>query len=136
MPAGALTGTRPRGTLAVQQGWDRMTTSPLRYRGLTPVVDTTEAAEWDIAELGMSDTDLDRIALNLRALPVSTVDRAVGSIRIRESDGLDILFHIHREERLEVITICGLRRPTPDDPTEAILKRLGALAIIRGATGV
>ncbi len=110
--------------------------SSIRYRGLTPVVDTTEAAEWDVADLGLSDADLDRIALNLRELPVSTADRTVGAIRVRESDGLDILFHIQREERLEVITICGLRRPTPDDPTEAILKRLGALAIIRSATGL
>ena len=113
-----------------------MARGTLRYRGVIPVVDTTEAAEWDIAELGLSDDRLERIARRLAALPVATADRVVGAIRIREVAGLDILVHIHREERLEVITICGLRRPTPDDPTEAILKRLGPLAILRGATGL
>lgn len=108
----------------------------LRYRGVTPVVDTTEAAEWDIADLGLSDTALDRIAHNLKALPVSPADRTTGQIHIREIEGIDVLFHMHREERLQVILICGLRRPTPEEPTEALLNRLGPLAILRSATGI
>ncbi len=35
-----------------------MAKSALRYRGVEPVVDTTVPAEWDIAELGVTDADL------------------------------------------------------------------------------
>ena len=113
-----------------------MAPSELRYRGVRPEVDTTEAAELDILDLGVSYPLLVRIALNLKALPVSTADRLAGNIRIREIEGLDVLFHIQLQERVQVIMICGLRRPTPEDPTEALLNRLGPLAILRGATGL
>lgn len=113
-----------------------MAKSPLRYRGVEPVVDTTLPAEWDIAGLGVSDADLEVIATNLYALPNASMDRVVGSVRVREIMGLDVLFVFGRQDRLLIITICGLRRPTPDDPTEAILKRMGKLATIRGALGI
>lgn len=113
-----------------------MVRSALRYRGIKPEVDTTEAAEWDVADLGISDAVLEGIARSLCSLPASSVDRVVGSVRIREVGGLDVLFVLSREGHKQVITICGIRRQTPDEPTEVLLKRLGQLAIIRGATGL
>ncbi len=64
------------------------------------------------------------------------MDRVVGSVRVSEVLGLDVLFIFGRQDRLLIITICGLRRPTPEEPSEAILKRMGKLATITGALGV
>ena len=113
-----------------------MARSALRYRGIRPEVDTTQAAEWDISDLGVSDADLELIARNLCILPNATMDRVVGNVRVREIAGLDVIFIFGRQDEEFIITICGLRRPSPTNPTEALLKRMEPLATLRGALGL
>ena len=113
-----------------------MTDSPFRYRGLQVAVDTTETAEFDRELYDITAAAFEAIGTSLARLPHSVDDRLVGDIRIREIDGIDVIFLLSREDATLVATIIGLRPPTPNDPTDAILKRLGTLAILRGASGL
>lgn len=110
--------------------------SHFRYRGVEVVVDTTEIAEHDIAGFQISAFDLNAIAENLLSETFSPRDRLVGALRVRELKGYDVIFTVGREERLVVITIGSIRPPDPLEKTEVTLKRLGVLAMLRGASGL
>jgi hypothetical protein len=110
--------------------------SVIRDRGLKVVVDTTEVAEWDLAGYRLPDSAVERIASRLAAVPHSPEDRVVGDVRVRELEGMDVIFTISREPGLIVVTIGGVRPPDPETPTEGILKALGHIATFRGAIGL
>lgn len=113
-----------------------MSDSPLRERGFQVVVDTTEVAEWDIADYQLSDNDLYWIARRLARVPHAPADRPVGSVFVREIDGYDIVFWHGREPGFIVVTIGSIRVPDPENPTETLLKRIGDIAILRSAMGI
>ena len=113
-----------------------MARSVIRDRGLSVVVDTTEVAEWDIAGYRVSDAALERIASRLAAVTHSPEDRVVGDVRVRELEGMDVIFTLSREPRLIVVTIGGVRPPDAEKPTEAILKALGTIATLEGSSGI
>mgnify|MGYP006909078763 CR=1 FL=1 len=110
--------------------------SEFRYRGVKTLVDTTDTAEFDIASIPVSEETLTKIARNLKALPHSPRDRVVGDVRLREVENLDIVFFITRELDAVVVNIGGVVIPDPNNPTEEVLKKLGTMAILRGAVGI
>ena len=109
--------------------------SAFRYRGLKVVVDTTEKAEFDIKGYQIPDATMEAIARQLRDVSFSRRDRVVGDARVREIDNYDIVFIIGREDDTMVITIGAMILPDPVNPTEELLKKLGPIAIFRGALG-
>jgi len=110
--------------------------SAFRYRGLKVVVDTTEKAEFDIAGYQIPDAAMETIASQLRDVSFSLRDRVIGDARVRAIDGYDVVFIIGREDDTVVITIGAVLMPDPANPTEELLKKLGPIAIFRGASGV
>ncbi|MCF6232125.1 MAG: hypothetical protein L3J36_03335 [Rhodobacteraceae bacterium] len=54
----------------------------------------------------------------------------------RELEGYDVAFIVGRDLDTLVITIGAVEVPDPDNPIEALLQKLGPLAIFRGASGV
>ena len=60
---------------------------PFRFRGVRVLVDTVQTAELDAQLYGIPDTVLAQIAQNLKILPNSAADRAVGNFLIREIQG-------------------------------------------------
>ncbi|MGR3313139.1 hypothetical protein [Roseovarius indicus] len=113
-----------------------MSDSVFRYRGLKVVVDTTEKAEFDAKSLRLGDKTMERIGRELAETSFSPRDRVVGDVRVREIEGYDVAFVNGREDSRLVITIGRIERPDPDNPLEEVLKKLGPLAILRGASGV
>jgi hypothetical protein len=110
--------------------------SAFRYRGLKVVIDTTEKAEFDAEGLRLGDGTMERIGRELLETSFSPRDRVVGDVRVREIEGYDVAFVNGREDSRLVITIGRIERPDPDNPLEEVLKKLGPLAIFRGASGV
>jgi hypothetical protein len=110
--------------------------SAFRYRGLKVVIDTTEKAEFDAKGLRLGDRTMERIGRELLETSFSPRDRVVGDVRVREIEGYDVAFVNGREDSRLVITIGRIERPDPDNPLEEVLKKLGPLAIFRGASGV
>lgn len=113
-----------------------MAKSALRHRGVRVEVDTTEIAEWDIASIQIAEDVLERIARNLKTVTHSDRDRVVGDVRVREIEGYDIVFFLGMQDGVMVVTIGKVAIPDPDNATETLLKKLGPLAILRGATGL
>ncbi|MDF0602943.1 hypothetical protein P1J78_19545 [Psychromarinibacter sp. C21-152] len=99
-------------------------------------MDTTEKAEFEIRGLQIPDSTMERIASRLRDVTFSFEDRVVGAVRVRELEGYEVVFLVGREDQTLVVTIGAVEVPNPDDPVEAVLKRLGPLAILRGASGL
>ncbi|MGR3378205.1 hypothetical protein [Salipiger abyssi] len=113
-----------------------MPESFFRYRGVRPVLDTTDQAEWDVAGYQISEAMMQRIARRLTSVMFSNEDRVVGPVRVRELEGFDVMFTVHRDGPEVVITIGGLRPPDAKNPTEEILKKLDVVATFRGALGI
>ena len=107
-----------------------------RFRGVGVVVDTTETAEFDISLHGVSSRDLEVIHRSLTTVILSEADRYVGPVRIREVSGFDVAFLTTREGDSVVITIGAIQPPSADDPMEEVLKRIGVIAMFRGAAGI
>ena len=107
-----------------------------RHRGVRIVVDTTETAELDIALHSVSEAMLSSIHRSLSTLVVSEKDRSVGPVRIREIAGYDVVFLTAREAGNIVVTIGAIQPPSEDEPLEEVLKKIGIVAMFRGATGV
>ena len=113
-----------------------MAESQIRYRGLQVVVDTTQPAEFDIAELALPEEELEKAVRVLTKVPFSVSNRNVDGVQVREIQGLDYVYTVSRDEDVLVITIGAIRRPDPKNPTDEILKRLSVIDIVRGATGL
>ena len=109
---------------------------PFRFRGVRVLVDTVQAAELDAQLYAIPDTVLAQIARNLKDLPQSVTDRAVGNFLIREIQGYDVVYIVGRDGPDLVITIGRIRLPDPANTTEDLLKSLNLLAIFRGASGL
>lgn len=113
-----------------------MSENPFRYRGLKVVIDTTEKAEFDAAGLRLGDKVMERIGRELLETSFSPRDRVAGDVRVREIQGYDVAFINGREDGTLVITVGRIERPDPANPLEEVLKKLGPLAIFRGASGI
>jgi hypothetical protein len=113
-----------------------MSDTPFRFRGLDIVVDTGLAAELDIELYSISEQVVLSIGRNLKSLPQSANDRAVGNFLIREISGFDVVFIVGREGAQVVVTIGRIRPPDPAAPTEEVLKSLNIVAMFRGVTGL
>jgi len=113
-----------------------MSSSEFRYRGIPVILDTTEVAELDVALLGIPNETMEVIGRNLKTVTYSTSDRVIGQVRVREIAGHDVIFMLASEDGALRIVVGGVRVPDPNDPTEAVLKRLDAVAILRGAFGM
>ena len=108
----------------------------LRYRGLEVVVDKTEAAEFDIKGLQISETLLDVVARSLKAVTYSDHDLVVNGARVRTLGDYQYVFFVSRDKQAIVITICGVVPVEDNDATEGILRALDFAAMLRSATGV
>ena len=113
-----------------------MSDRPLRFRGLKVRVDTTEVAEWDISGFSVTDEMLDRISNRLAAETHSGEDRVVGDVRVRLLEGMDVIFSLSREHALIVATICGMRPPDPEKPTEQIIYAMQQGGSLRSFLGI
>ena len=100
------------------------------------MLDTVEQAELDLVLHSISEETVAMIGRSLLSAAWLTTDRAVGNFLIREVAGYDVVLIVGREAEQVVITIGRIRPPDPDDPTEDLLRKVGAVAIFRGATGV
>jgi len=107
-----------------------------RTRGIGVVADTTEAAEFYIRGYQVSDESLAAIVRSITQVMHSEYDRHVGNVIIREIEGYDVVYIAGRDGDQVVMTVGMVIPPDEDDPTETLLKRLGVMAIFRGATGV
>lgn len=65
-----------------------MADSPLRYRGIEVVVDTTIPAEFDIAGYRLGERFIENVAKQLSEVTFSRDDRTVGPVRIREIEDM------------------------------------------------
>lgn len=107
--------------------------SPFRFRRIRTYIDTSEQAEWDMDGFQVPESMREKIARRLLANAYSAEDRVVGSVRIREMFGYDIIYTIDRVAGDVIITIGGVELPVEDDPTEKLIERLNLTAMIRSA---
>ncbi|MEM0946595.1 MAG: hypothetical protein AAGK37_04255 [Pseudomonadota bacterium] len=113
--------------------------SNLRFRGIDVVVDTTRPAEFDIADHRLGTDAVEAIASELKEVTFSTRDRTLGTdavVRVREIRGFDVVYAVGREDAKVVVTIAAALRPNDNEPTEILLERLNAVAILRSAFGL
>lgn len=113
-----------------------MSETAFRHRGLRVVVDTTEKAEFSIRGYQISDAMMERVARQLRESVFLGTARSFGDLWIREIEGYDFVYLIGREQDKLVFTIGAVEPVDPENPIDAILDKLGPLALLRGATGL
>jgi hypothetical protein len=107
--------------------------SAFDQRGRPLRLHTTWTAEQEIALERIPDTVVERIGRNLREVPISPRDRTVGAIRIRESEGYDVMFLHSETADAFVITVGSIMRPDPKKPMEKVLEGLELVATFRSA---
>ncbi|WP_308916820.1 hypothetical protein [Jannaschia sp. LMIT008] len=111
-------------------------TSYFAKRGLPVRVVTTEQAEFDIAQFGLSERVVEAIGKNLQEVAFSPRDREVAGIRIRELHGYEVMFLTTKVGNAFEVAVGSIRPPDPSDPVDEKLKRLGFLATFRSAFGI
>ena len=107
-----------------------------RYRGIEVVVDTTQPAELQINGYQVSPSDIEAIERNLSDVMMSDGDQTIGDFRIRVIKGYEVAFVLGREDDLVVVTIAAVVPRQARYRLADVLKGLGKIAIIRGATGL
>lgn len=109
---------------------------PFRKRGVKVLVETLEAAEFDIEGYQISEKDVAVVGNSLKTLPISLQDRFAGPVRVRTLKGYDVAFLLTREGHDMVVTIGAVRPFDPQSPLETKLKNLDLVATFRGALGI
>lgn len=111
-----------------------MAEGPFRNRGLSVAVDTSKEAEYDFSSHKITLSQLNRIAENLRSLPVSTNDRTVGDVRFRDVlHDHEVSFIITHQEESIVILILGLGYVGKLESNTDMLRRVGYASLPRPA---
>ena len=108
----------------------------ISQRGKPVQVCTTDTAEWDIADYGVSETLLEVIGQSLAAVPVSERDLVEGTVRYRQFGEFVVVFHHATSEDAFIVDICGIRPPLELEKGEQFMKALEKLSKLRGAFGV
>lgn len=103
-----------------------------RNRGLKVVVDTTQEAEFDFASHQISRKQQERIAANLKKIPISEGDRVYGDVNLREAvPGWDVAFVRALDGAEWVILIIGAEPAGQMEEHFEYLRRSGMKALPR-----
>ena len=107
-----------------------------KRRGLPVEVVTTDVTELDVALYGVAEERLEQIGAALKAAPILSGDLDIGGARLRRFADLDVAFIVTADDRAFVITI-GNIQPIGHEPSlDVMLRRVGIVAMLRGASGV
>ena len=108
---------------------------PIR-RGIRVEVETIEPAEFDLASHQLGEEFLGRAARNLANVPVSGRDVVEGPVRIRNMDGFDIAFLLHRSDHRLIVTIGRVWPEEKRARMRSLSQQAEMVAMPRGATGI
>lgn len=106
----------------------------MRWRGIAVCVDTARSAEFDIANLRLSERQVAAIEKSFRDLPDAAEDTIVADVRVRRFGEVDVGFVVTRLAQEVVVTIVSVRR-VKDGRLAEKLRLLKPIAMIRGAFG-
>ncbi|MGB7431837.1 MAG: hypothetical protein WA921_05135 [Ahrensia sp.] len=110
--------------------------SNFRYRNISTVIDTTDVAEFDIADNRLSDAFLEKVAGIFVAVPYSNDDICFGNLRARTIEDFDFFFIVGRIEDKLVVTIGGVQRHQGVPALTKALAMAEKFAMLRGITGL
>ncbi len=107
-----------------------------RHRGVSVVVDTTDVAEFDIADHKISEDFLETVAKNFASVPFSNTDVAEGNLRAHTMGEYDFFFTVGRHKAEMVVTIGGVQIHECETKLQKALKVAEKIGMLRGATGI
>ncbi len=107
-----------------------------RHRGVEVVIDTTDTAEFDIADLKLEDDLLESFVRSLKSVPFSKDDLTQGALRARTIQMYDLFFIVGREESEMVVTLGGIQHHESETALRTALKVAEKVGMLRGAAGV
>ena len=106
-----------------------------RARGRKVFVETTEAAELDLALSAVSEATVDRIAERRQRLPVSRDDVAVGPLLRRDISGLHVYFLTTCDPQGDaVLLVVGVKPPA--EAPQSLRELIDLASSLRGAAGI
>ena len=110
--------------------------SVFKKRGLPVEIVTTSVAELDIALYGIADERVEQIGAALKGAPLLRTDTDLGGVRIREFTDFEVAYLVTSEDSAFMVTI-GNIQPVGSKPNlERLLRTIGIIAMLRGASGL
>ena len=110
--------------------------SVFEKRGVAVSIVTTDVAELDAALYGLSDERVEVIGRNIKSLPTSRTDRAVGPMLVRTIEGYDVLYVVTTTPEGISIVVSGISPVETGELASDALRITELIAMFRGALGV
>jgi hypothetical protein len=110
--------------------------SVFKKRGLPIEIVTTEVTEFDVALYAIPDARLEEIGASLKAAPLLRSDIDLAGARVRTLKDYAVAFLVTSDDERILITVANIQPATQEPRLEVLLRGVGIVAMLRGATGL